>query len=443
MGENGMATEWYYANGNEQIGPVSESVLKSLARSGELTAKDLVWNEGMAAWKPAGGIEGLFAPAETAASESSKRPTIPPLPNSGATPESATESPLKTSFMATAKATAQFAANQAERVKLSTTTVPKLYSALGKYGLTVPKYRTEFPDSFKELDQVQNELDQTGGQTRATIKTISEKAKAAVGKAVQLAQSAKLSLRQRSLLAGLGKTIYERHQGNSGPENIVEPIQDALDRLETLNNQNAALTEAAKGSWITPKRLVVVGAIAASLFVMLGIRTIGNNMIASRKSLAPNSPSNSQQPDATSWKGLDIDASTLASLQEFAESDSESPAVEMKGKYEGLVKRVRGGMRREQVEAILGIADEEDEKDLGQFNPQKSGQILTLLTWRGDGGSKSSIVLSFVNDRLQDGGTPGYDINKGFHGELPSNLSGAEKAQLKGALQGVGFGVDE
>ena len=115
----------------------------------------------------------------------------------------------------------------------------------------------------------------------------------------------------------------------------------------------------------------------------------------------------------------------------------------MEEKYKALVHRVQRGMTRDQVESVLGLPDEDKTNDLGKFNPQKAGQILTILTWKGDSDGKPSIILSFVNDRLQDGGTPGYDIGKGFHGQLPSSMSSEEKATLKEALNKTGFQVDE
>ena len=100
-------------------------------------------------------------------------------------------------------------------------------------------------------------------------------------------------------------------------------------------------------------------------------------------------------------------------------------------------------MNRSQVENILGLPDEETEKDLGEFNPQKAGQILAILTWNGDGAANPAIILGFINNRLTQGGTPGYDISKGFHGKLPSGMSNNEKNQTKKAMKNLGFTVDE
>ena len=71
-----MATEkWFYSRNGKRSDAVASSVLKQLARSGDLAPDDLVWKEGMAEWAPASKVKGLF-PAGVAASNP------PPLPSS-------------------------------------------------------------------------------------------------------------------------------------------------------------------------------------------------------------------------------------------------------------------------------------------------------------------------------------------------------------------------
>jgi hypothetical protein len=54
-------TEWFYARGGQQKGPVSYEQLSELARSGGLSAEsDLVWNASMKDWVSAGKVPGLF-----------------------------------------------------------------------------------------------------------------------------------------------------------------------------------------------------------------------------------------------------------------------------------------------------------------------------------------------------------------------------------------------
>jgi len=71
-GEYGfMATQWFYAEGGAQCGPIGFEELKARADQGSLRSDDLVWGEGMPQWKPASQVDGLFA---------SLRPAPPPLP---------------------------------------------------------------------------------------------------------------------------------------------------------------------------------------------------------------------------------------------------------------------------------------------------------------------------------------------------------------------------
>jgi amino acid transporter len=58
-----MSNEWYYAKGNQQLGPVTAAQLKQLATSGQLSPEDLIWREGMANWESAGKVRGLFVAA--------------------------------------------------------------------------------------------------------------------------------------------------------------------------------------------------------------------------------------------------------------------------------------------------------------------------------------------------------------------------------------------
>src|SRR5687768_1474757 len=56
-------TQWYYAQGGQQKGPVTFEDLRNLASTGALAQGDLVWNGSMKDWVPAGSVEGLFVSA--------------------------------------------------------------------------------------------------------------------------------------------------------------------------------------------------------------------------------------------------------------------------------------------------------------------------------------------------------------------------------------------
>jgi GYF domain 2 len=62
--EESSETEWYYAQGDLQSGPVKLPELQELARSGKLQPSDLVWHEGLTEWVAASRIADLFSPSD-------------------------------------------------------------------------------------------------------------------------------------------------------------------------------------------------------------------------------------------------------------------------------------------------------------------------------------------------------------------------------------------
>ena len=67
--------EWHYTiNGQPAPEPVNAARLKQLADSGQLKPTDLVWQEGMLEWMPAGSVKGLF-PADEVASSATIAPS--------------------------------------------------------------------------------------------------------------------------------------------------------------------------------------------------------------------------------------------------------------------------------------------------------------------------------------------------------------------------------
>ncbi len=51
--------QWYYSKNGTQLGPVEQGELVARMATGEVTASDLVWREGMADWTPSGQINEL------------------------------------------------------------------------------------------------------------------------------------------------------------------------------------------------------------------------------------------------------------------------------------------------------------------------------------------------------------------------------------------------
>lgn len=260
-----MAAEWHYSKDGKKTGPISAQQLKSLADSGELLPHDLICKDGMAEWKPAKNVKGLFVAVSVV--ESPNASTASKVETAQAElPISKGNSFVENAKIA-AKGAAQYAAKQTERTKLTTLTLPPLYQALGRYAYSTPDYRAEFAELFQQLDQVQKDQSDIKGRTPVETKSFGDKAKAMAGKAMEAAQSQKLSLRQTSLFGSLGKSLYEKHKEQSGQQELIKPIAESLARLATLDSELNALSAPKDGSWLTPKRIVI--AIAATSIVVL------------------------------------------------------------------------------------------------------------------------------------------------------------------------------
>ncbi len=62
---------WYYAEGNQQKGPVSEAELDQLFQRGQLLGSTLIWKEGMANWEAYSSVRGANAAASAGLAEGS------------------------------------------------------------------------------------------------------------------------------------------------------------------------------------------------------------------------------------------------------------------------------------------------------------------------------------------------------------------------------------
>jgi uncharacterized RDD family membrane protein YckC len=54
--------QWYYAVGDQRIGPVSEAQFEALVLDGTIRADTLVWKSGMANWQPYAAVQGAVPP---------------------------------------------------------------------------------------------------------------------------------------------------------------------------------------------------------------------------------------------------------------------------------------------------------------------------------------------------------------------------------------------
>ncbi len=67
--------QWYYVKEGGQVGPVAESEMRELLRTGAVSPAGLVWTEGMEGWRGASEVQGLTAMAPP---PTIQPPAVPP-----------------------------------------------------------------------------------------------------------------------------------------------------------------------------------------------------------------------------------------------------------------------------------------------------------------------------------------------------------------------------
>ena len=85
---------WYFAQGDTEQGPLTESRIRSLASSGTLRRDDLVWREGMKQWVPARDVPELFQADQDEGATSSDLP-IPVQPRQPRQPRHTHRRPIE------------------------------------------------------------------------------------------------------------------------------------------------------------------------------------------------------------------------------------------------------------------------------------------------------------------------------------------------------------
>jgi hypothetical protein len=110
-------------------------------------------------------------------------------------------------------------------------------------------------------------------------------------------------------------------------------------------------------------------------------------------------------------------------------------------KMRDLIFKVKKGMTKAEVKKILGAPVEQKETDLGKFNPAKAGIFQDIWTWRGTvNGKEAFIMLSFLNGKLDDGGTPGFEIGKSFRGKKRGEMIEKDMESLEAILERLYLG---
>ena len=201
-------------------------------------------------------------------------------------PEPQSAKKLLSSLSATAGAAAKLVVLQTERTKLTTMTLPAAYRALGKDCVQQKRHLESAPELMQQLRSVMGELKALSDAATAqpAAQSLTDKAKAVGKQAADLARQKQLGMKRDALIADIGKAIHDQQGDASGQTELVAPIRDALTRIPQLDADISRLSEIGKGSFLTPKRLLIGGGIAAVLLVGVMVMMAGSWMFGGKSS---------------------------------------------------------------------------------------------------------------------------------------------------------------
>lgn len=93
------------------------------------------------------------------------------------------------------------------------------------------------------------------------------------------------------------------------------------------------------------------------------------------------------------------------------------PKEDLGAAFQILVTQINPGMSTQSVVSLLGEPTTREKVDFSTFmgTGPPTAPAMEIMTWKyGVPADNCFIMLSFTSGRLKDGGTPGYDIHKGF-----------------------------
>ncbi len=234
--------EWHYSKNGQALGPVSSAQLKELASTGQLLPSDLIWKEGLAEWKVAGSVKGLFAePPATVPPplpQNLANENVPEIPSAASNVTNTVKSDLN-DIVSTAKHAKDLAVAHTRRTQITQMTLPKAFLALGKDVFVSERFREEFSDLFERITATNDEIAKIKASSKERPQATDLKGKLQSGAAQLMAQgqTIKLGFQRDSLVRELGKKAFESHRESAGSPELVSPITSAIEEIEKLDAQ--------------------------------------------------------------------------------------------------------------------------------------------------------------------------------------------------------------
>lgn len=266
-----MVNQWYYTRDGEKNGPIGDSDLRKLAADGLLKADDQIWKEGMADWRKAGAMKGLFQK-----STPSTPPPLPPNPTIPTETEPVPSSPKKrsgASFGESAKLTGRLTAKQTELTKIQQVSLPGQYAVIGSQAFEGGTQRQEHDSLFAEIERLNSTIGEleSSGENQPEATTFADKAMALGGKAVTTTKLKAAQLQRRQKLVQLGKSVSEGGYTPSACQPQKAEIDVLLERAQKLQSEIAdikgTLTEYGREGAASGRSFLASTAVVGSLAI--------------------------------------------------------------------------------------------------------------------------------------------------------------------------------
>ena len=137
----------------------------------------------------------------------------------------------------------KIAARKAELTRINRISLPLAFVALGRHLYLDAKTREQFPGFFDELDSLHRQMDELSSAIISTEPgmTIRERLLAAIRNIRTRARIRMLQARFTRITARLGRASFEANGDSCGPEELVGPIQQLIDRGNALTNEIESL----------------------------------------------------------------------------------------------------------------------------------------------------------------------------------------------------------
>ena len=192
-------------------------------------------------------------------------------------------------------------AKKAERLKLTSVTLPAAFAALGKAVYDDTDRNSHFPEVTATIGQLlsqQDAMKETAAE-RPTGDTLGEQARGAAAQASDFVKDQMNEWQLAKEYAKLGEEAYFRFKDDPYAEDLLGAIREALARRDRIDSDIAGLSQqCAAGGW-TRGRGIAVGAALIGLVLLWpscgeNKGTAGRGATAKRKVAQPYEPAHSQ-----------------------------------------------------------------------------------------------------------------------------------------------------